>query len=158
MFIASVVVEAKKQRASIFERVFAELRVVIMGIAKHNPSENESCMQFLGQASGARKSMLPSHNPMWSCLHTRSFLTLPLKRSHAMWKRLPSHGSSTPSPRNCISMDTDGERAFVFGGLGSSSKERFNELWIYNPTGMLSSSHFSPFNSSKQRIARQQMS
>jgi hypothetical protein len=29
-------------------------------------------------------------------------------------------------------MDTDGEKVYLFGGLGSSSKERFNELWTYN--------------------------
>lgn len=32
-------------------------------------------------------------------------------------------------------MDTDGEKVYIFGGLGVSSKERFNELWIYNLKG-----------------------
>ena len=32
-------------------------------------------------------------------------------------------------------MDTDGERLYIFGGLGVSSKERFNELWIFSVKG-----------------------
>lgn len=52
-----------------------------------------------------------------------------------MWKRLSASGPSIPSVRNCHSMDTDGDRLYIFGGLGVSSKERFNELWIYSIQG-----------------------
>jgi hypothetical protein len=36
-----------------------------------------------------------------------------------------------------------GEKVLVFGGLGTSSKERFNELWSYNMKGK-THSHLMP--------------
>lgn len=54
-----------------------------------------------------------------------------------MWKRLTQKVKLAPPIRNCISMDTNGQNIFIFGGLAQNSKERFNDVWIYNISGFL---------------------
>jgi hypothetical protein len=52
-----------------------------------------------------------------------------------MWKRVKGKGK-IPSLRNCVAGTATGSVFVMFGGLGLSEKERFNDVYVFNPLGI----------------------
>jgi N-acetylneuraminic acid mutarotase/ElaB/YqjD/DUF883 family membrane-anchored ribosome-binding protein len=48
-----------------------------------------------------------------------------------MWQKWEI-GSMPPTPRNCVAATSCGSKFYVFGGIGQSEKEKFNELWSFD--------------------------
>jgi hypothetical protein len=51
-----------------------------------------------------------------------------------MWKKIKVKGL-VPTPRNCVSGSANDNLFIVFGGYGRSEKERFSDVFAYNPAG-----------------------
>lgn len=51
-----------------------------------------------------------------------------------MWKKIKVKGL-VPTPRNCVSGSATDSLFIVFGGYGRSEKERFSDVFAFNPSG-----------------------
>ena len=54
-----------------------------------------------------------------------------------MWKKLECTSGQPPSARNCVAAAATDDLFIVFGGIGRSEKERFNEIYAYSLAGIV---------------------